>query len=105
MRVVLTRKLAERIDGIDLTGKEVGDVFELSDAAGRLLLAEQWAVIERRAVARPPKRQYASVAADYWDHMRRRPGAMMPPEDRLAVAADRARERGGGGEAVPEDPE
>jgi hypothetical protein len=49
MRVRLTRKLAEMIDGIDLTGHDVGDVLDLPETKARLLLAEQWAFIERRA--------------------------------------------------------
>jgi hypothetical protein len=40
MRVVLTRKLAECIDGVDLTGHIVGDVLDLPFAAARLLIAE-----------------------------------------------------------------
>ena len=44
MRVRLTRKLAEQIDGIDLRGCEVGDVLDLPRAEARLLLAEQWAL-------------------------------------------------------------
>ena len=48
MRVRLTRKHAERIDGVDLRGYEPGDVFDLPKAEADLLLAEQWAVPERR---------------------------------------------------------
>ena len=44
MYVRLTRKLAEMIDGIDLSLCEVGDVMELSDREGRILIAEGWAV-------------------------------------------------------------
>jgi hypothetical protein len=43
MRVRLTKKLAEMLDGIDLSGRRVGDVFDLSDSEGRLIVAEQWA--------------------------------------------------------------
>jgi hypothetical protein len=92
MRVVLTQKLAECIDGISLSGREVGDIFDLPDAQAHLLIAERWAVLERRAVARPPKRHYASVAADYWEHMRRRMPGATPANDRPAVAADRGRD-------------
>ena len=52
MRVFLTRKLAECIDGIDLTGCKVGDVLELPSLEARLLIAEQWAIRERRSAAR-----------------------------------------------------
>jgi hypothetical protein len=51
MRVRLTRKLAERIDDIDLTRNRVGDVLDLPAAEARLLVAEEWAIsTERRRV-------------------------------------------------------
>jgi hypothetical protein len=53
MRVFLTKKLADLIDGVDLTSRRVGDVFDVSAAEGRLLLAEQWAIRERRSEDRP----------------------------------------------------
>jgi len=43
MRVRLTRKLAQVIDGIDLSGSRVGDVLELTDSEAELLVAEGWA--------------------------------------------------------------
>ena len=43
MRVRLTRKLAESVDGIDLRRCRVGDIIELSRHDGELLLAEHWA--------------------------------------------------------------
>jgi hypothetical protein len=48
MQVRLTRKLAEQIDGIDLSNQTVGDVFDLPERKARMLVAEGWAVIERR---------------------------------------------------------
>jgi hypothetical protein len=48
VRVRLTRKLAEQIDGIDLSNYAVGDVMELSERKGRLLVAEGWGEEERR---------------------------------------------------------
>ena len=48
MYVQLKRKLAEKIDGIDLSNQEVGDVFDLPERKARMLVAEGWAVIERR---------------------------------------------------------
>jgi hypothetical protein len=42
-RVRLTRKLAERIDGVDLSERRVGEVIDVSPGEARLLLAEQWA--------------------------------------------------------------
>ena len=43
MRVRLTVKLAEVVNGIDLSGYAEGDVLELPAAQARLLLAEKWA--------------------------------------------------------------
>jgi hypothetical protein len=43
MWVRLTRKLAECLDGIDVSQRCVGDVFELPSADAELLVAEQWA--------------------------------------------------------------
>jgi hypothetical protein len=44
MRVRLTRKLAERVDGVDLSAHSVGDVMDVSPNEAWLLIAEQWAV-------------------------------------------------------------
>ena len=52
MRVRLTRKLAKHIDGVDLTAHEVGDVLDLPAREAHLLVAEQWAIPERGAIAR-----------------------------------------------------
>ena len=41
--VVLTRKLAEAIDGIDLTGRHVGDRLPLTSREACMLIAEGWA--------------------------------------------------------------
>jgi hypothetical protein len=43
--VRLTRKLAERIDGIDLSRHKVGDVLIVPSHQARLLVAEGWAEI------------------------------------------------------------
>lgn len=48
MRVRLTRKLARELNGVDLSNHEVGDVVDLPDGKGRMLVAEEWAVQERR---------------------------------------------------------
>ena len=44
MRIRLTRRLASSIDGIDLSARRVGDVFDLTGAEGELLIAEGWAM-------------------------------------------------------------
>jgi hypothetical protein len=78
MRVLLRRKLAESIDGVDLSGRKAGDVFDLPVADAQLLIAEQWAIPERRAADQSDRRrQYMSQA-----------GVKMSP---LAQAADRSR--------------
>jgi hypothetical protein len=48
MLVRLMHKYAEKIDGVDLKGCAPGDLLEVSQSEGRLLLAEQWAIPERR---------------------------------------------------------
>jgi hypothetical protein len=50
MRVQLTRKLAERLDGVNVSDCRVGDELDLSPASARLLVAERWAIVleERR---------------------------------------------------------
>ena len=49
MAVRLTRKLADMIDGIDLSACRVGDVLHLPWHGAWLLIAEGWAeMIERR---------------------------------------------------------
>jgi hypothetical protein len=61
MRVRLTRKLAEMIDGIDLSAHKEGDLLNLPEPEGRLLVAEQWGIEERRAVDRGENpRQFVS---------------------------------------------
>ena len=51
MKVRLTKKLAERIDGVDLSEHHVGEVLELSARESRVLIAEEWATErERRRV-------------------------------------------------------
>ena len=47
MRVRLTRKFAERIDGVDLSNVAVGDVIDLPERKARTLIAEGWGEIYR----------------------------------------------------------
>jgi hypothetical protein len=61
MRVRLTRKFAEEIDGVDLRGHSVGDVLDVSPAEGRLLIAEEWAVVERRRGKRSQSKRPAGA--------------------------------------------
>ena len=54
MKVVLIRKLADCMDGVDVSRHVVGDVLDLPDLDARLLVAEQWATPERRQAVKPP---------------------------------------------------
>ena len=44
MLVRLVRKLADNLDGIDVSGYREGDVLDLPAGRAALLIAEQWAV-------------------------------------------------------------
>jgi hypothetical protein len=55
MRIRLTRKLADQMDGIDLKGQEVGSLLDLPEAEASLLVAEDWAILERRMKERAPE--------------------------------------------------
>ena len=57
MTVRLIRKLADRIDGIDLSDRQVGDVLYLRGNDARLLVAEGWA----EPVLLPERLQYDVV--------------------------------------------
>ncbi|HEY6212738.1 MAG TPA: hypothetical protein VIW45_10650 [Vicinamibacterales bacterium] len=48
MKVRLTKKLADEIDGVSLDGRDVGDVLDISPTEARLLVAEDWATTEER---------------------------------------------------------
>ena len=57
VKVLLTRKLAECIDGVDLSDRHVGEVIDVPPAQARLLLAEEWAQLTE---PQPLKRAYAA---------------------------------------------
>lgn len=48
MRIRLTRKYADLIDGVDLSKCKVGDVVDLPDREAELLIAEGWAAAKSR---------------------------------------------------------
>ena len=52
MRVRLTKKLAEKIDGIDLRGRAIGDTLDLNPRDAAVLVAEGWAHADRRKATR-----------------------------------------------------
>ena len=53
MRVRLTRKLANMIDGVDVRAYSPGDVVDVPPGDARLLIAEEWAIEERRSGTGP----------------------------------------------------
>jgi hypothetical protein len=56
LKVRLTRKLADMINGIDLRKWRVGQIIDLPKRHASLLIAEGWAqLIERRRKAREPE--------------------------------------------------
>jgi len=48
MKVRLTKKLAEQLDGIDVSDCQEGDLLELSAHDAAMLVEECWAIPERR---------------------------------------------------------
>ncbi len=44
MKVRLTRKLAESLDGVDLSGRAVGEIMDCGRHDAEMLIAEGWAV-------------------------------------------------------------
>ena len=63
MRVQLLRKLAEMIDGIDLSAYRLGDILDLAQSEAALLVAEGWAVREGGVGAVQCAREYTSLAS------------------------------------------
>jgi hypothetical protein len=65
MKVRLVKKLADRVDGVDLRGHHVGEVVDLPPTDASLLVAEQWAMPERRERNCPisPRRRAEDVDA------------------------------------------
>jgi hypothetical protein len=66
MLVRLKAKLAEIVNGLDLSHCDEGDVIDVADRDGRMLLAERWAelVAETDVVSSFPKQIDRAVAAD-----------------------------------------
>jgi hypothetical protein len=61
MRVRLTRKLAHRLNSVDLSRHAVGDVVDLPTPNAEMLIEEGWAVLADGAVnARPSRRSNAA---------------------------------------------
>ena len=74
MKVVLTRKLADSMDGINVAAYQVGDVLDLTVSEARLLVAEQWATPERRRHASTPpdtERRRTNAEGETFDDLER----------------------------------
>lgn len=56
MKVRLTRKHADRIDGVDLTGCQVGDVVDLAPPDGRIITMI-WGMTPEEHIAERARRQ------------------------------------------------
>jgi hypothetical protein len=69
MQIQLVRKLANHLDGIDVTAHKEGDIIDLSRREAELLIAERWAV----AYYAPATREMRDLSA----------------APQLAIAADR----------------
>lgn len=48
MKVRLIRKLADQLDGVNVSQKHVGDVLDLRPEQARALIAEGWATADER---------------------------------------------------------
>jgi hypothetical protein len=66
MLVRITRKLADRVDGIDLSHCTVGDVIELAECDGQMIIAEGWAEFARRATDGPDAEEPLALTIDGW---------------------------------------
>jgi hypothetical protein len=65
MKVILVRKLADVMDGVDVRGYHAGDIVDMPATDARLLIAEEWAVPDRRSehAPRPTERRRHQTAS------------------------------------------
>ena len=70
MLVRLTAKLAEVVNGVDLSRYREGDVVELPERECQMLVAERWAELVAMSAVAPAWRPDAQTVAD--DRKRRR---------------------------------
>jgi hypothetical protein len=74
MRIRLIRKLADAIDGIDISDHAVGEVIDLDADEARLLIAEEWAVSVKPTRGREIRRSTTPLElAEAADSTRRNP--------------------------------
>lgn len=67
MKVRLRCVLAEYLDGIDVRNRRAGDVLDLPEPEAQLLIAENWAIEERRSRDLPPPDRERRRTADASD--------------------------------------
>lgn len=68
--VRLTRKLADAIDGVDLSDHAVGETFRVAVDDARLLVAEEWAVpVEQRTHRSASHRGPERRTVEGWDEV------------------------------------
>jgi hypothetical protein len=91
MRVRLIKKLAQIIDGVDLGASRPGDTLELPDPKAHLLIAEQWAVPERRSVDRAEDARQFKLRDPDRDSATPSSSPSSSTRRELSVAADRRR--------------
>jgi len=59
MRIRLTRRLAEKLNGVDLSHRRVGDLMELSTHDAEVLIAAKWGVAVESAAITPQRAEAA----------------------------------------------
>ena|SRR5437879_6130703 len=64
MQIRLVRKLAESVDGVDLSDCHIGDVIDLPGPQADLVIAEGWAVARRSMPRRFSVPSLRAEAAD-----------------------------------------
>ncbi len=80
MKIRLTKRFAERIDGVDLSGVRTGDVLDVPPKEARILINEGWADIVGSGEESDAKRRIS-------DELKGR------TSDERAEAADRLRRK------------
>lgn len=54
MKLILIRKLADVMDGVDVSNHQVGDVIDLPPGEAGVLMAEGWVIEDRRTQSLAP---------------------------------------------------
>ena len=75
MRVRIVRKLANYVDGIDLSHYTTGQVVELPDRDARMVMAEEWATPARRDSDLSPDQDRSDVVGRRTHDDRRSPAS------------------------------